>query len=129
MEMDENGLRYAMLWKCTQEQFVDVHAISGENPKRVYGSMGKMPGSRLGEGWLLRQRFQQAQTLMRAQDDWCVAADAVRTQFGDSHAHLFVNGRIPEDLEHESLVALLRGDVKLNIHCYEVLWSKLRFEG
>ncbi|KAJ3300401.1 hypothetical protein HK104_000915 [Borealophlyctis nickersoniae] len=90
----------------------------GENAKNVYGSKGKMPGSRLGEGWLFRKRFEQARNLLNAQDDWCVAAQAAKSNYGKD-AHLFISGRFPEEEAHESLVALLRGDVKLNVHCYE----------
>ena len=79
-----------------------------------------MPESRLGEGWLFRQRFEQARTLLRDQEDWCHAAGIVNERYGGVLAHLYVDGRYPERLEHESLVALLRGNVRLNVHCYEV---------
>ncbi|KAJ3036750.1 hypothetical protein HDV00_002412 [Rhizophlyctis rosea] len=90
----------------------------GENPF-WYGTRGMMPESRLGEGWLLRQRFEQARALKRSQDDWCSSASLAAQKYGEESAHFFVDGRYPEDLKHESLVALLRGDIRLNVHCYE----------
>lgn len=69
----------------------------------------------MGAGYLLRKRFSEAQALLKSQDDWCDAADKLQ---GKHSVHL--ESRYPEDLENESLVALLRGDVRLNIHCYEV---------
>ncbi|KAF9175819.1 hypothetical protein BGX21_007047 [Mortierella sp. AD011] len=86
----------------------------GENPKRYYGSLRQMPSTRLGEGWLLREKFAQASKLKRAQDDWCDAAEDL-PRFGRHR----VDAPYPEDLELESLVGILRDDVRLNIHCYE----------
>ncbi|CAG8494493.1 17429_t:CDS:10 [Gigaspora margarita] len=84
----------------------------GENPKRRYGSAGRMPSTRLGEAWLFRKFFNEARTLMQKQDDWCKAAE----KLNDDEQ---LNSYFPEELRLESLVALLRGDVKLNVHCYE----------
>ncbi|KAI9282649.1 hypothetical protein BY458DRAFT_496867 [Sporodiniella umbellata] len=82
----------------------------GENPKKVYGNKGQMPSTRLGEAYLFRKEFARAQKLMQQQDDWCLAAEKTSSRFDTP---------FPEDLSLESLVALLRGDVLLNIHCYE----------
>ncbi|CAG8727104.1 2824_t:CDS:2, partial [Dentiscutata heterogama] len=46
------------------------------------------------------------------QDDWCSAA--AKLSNGEQ-----LNSYFPEDLHLESLVALLRGDAKLNLHCHE----------
>ncbi|KAI9204645.1 uncharacterized protein BJ171DRAFT_459226 [Polychytrium aggregatum] len=89
----------------------------GENPKRSYGPR-TMPFSRMGEAWLFREKFEAAQKLKDVQDDWCAVASEARRRFGRS-AHRVVSSRFPEDLKLESLVALLRGDVGLNVHCYE----------
>jgi hypothetical protein len=69
----------------------------------------------MGSGYLFRKRFAEAQALLKAQDDWCDAAERLH---GRHAARL--DSRFPEDLENDSLVALLRGDVRLNVHCYEV---------
>ncbi|KAF8928307.1 hypothetical protein BGZ58_009745 [Dissophora ornata] len=86
----------------------------GENPKRYYGSLGRMPSTRLGEGWLLRDEFSKATELKLAQDDWCSAAEDL-PKFG----HHRLDKPFPEDLQYESMVGILREDVRLNIHCYE----------
>ncbi|KAI7897106.1 uncharacterized protein EV154DRAFT_455231 [Mucor mucedo] len=82
----------------------------GENPKRVYGNQRKMPSTRLGEAYLLRSELSKAQELKREQDDWCEASQ---------HSHSRFDSAFPQDLSLESLVSLLRGEVLLNIHCYE----------
>ncbi|KAF7730093.1 hypothetical protein EC973_003039 [Apophysomyces ossiformis] len=95
-EEDEPQRRY-MKWAC------------GENPKRVYGNKGQMPSTR--EAFLVREILVEAQKLKKQQDDWCSAAthtDKARLETP-----------FPEELRLESLVALLRGEVLLNIHCYE----------
>lgn len=64
----------------------------------------------MGEAYLFRKQFAEAQKLMREQDDWCRAAEDTSSRFDTP---------FPEDLSLESLVALLRGEVLLNVHCYE----------
>ncbi|KAF9119605.1 hypothetical protein BGW39_000175 [Mortierella sp. 14UC] len=87
----------------------------GENPKRVYGQFfNKMPSTRLGEGWLLRDQFAKATELLRDQDDWCQAAEDL-PRWGRHR----LDKPFPEDLQYEALVGILRDEVKLNIHCYE----------
>ncbi|KAI8391310.1 uncharacterized protein BYT42DRAFT_556455 [Radiomyces spectabilis] len=96
----------------------------GENPKGYYGGeLKKMPMTRLGENYLFRRRFEEAQALMLKQDDWCDAAERINRTFPtdrpineDSITRL--SERYPENLELESLVALLRHQVILNVHCY-----------
>nr|POE88247.1 hypothetical protein CFP56_11476 [Quercus suber] len=86
----------------------------GENPKRVYGRLGRDfgPFSRLGEAWYFRHAFEQAQAQVQAQDDWCLKADEV----GAENMHTY----LPNELQWESLGALLRGQVLLNTHCYTI---------
>lgn len=85
----------------------------GENAKRVYGHVGRSgPVSRMGEAWEFRHAFDQAKDLVRAQDDWCAAADQVGPQEMQSY--------LPLDLKWESLAAVLRGKVHVNTHCYTV---------
>jgi hypothetical protein len=68
----------------------------------------------MGEGYLFRKRFDQARKLLHEQNDWCEAAERMEKQSTASR----LSDRFPEALELESLVALLRGQVKLNVHCY-----------
>lgn len=72
----------------------------------------------MGEAYVFRQAFAHAQALIRSQEDWCSAAENL-AQYGQSDNNAHLDSAFPEDLEYESLTALLRGHVKLNIHCYE----------
>ncbi len=78
----------------------------GENPKRVYGSKGQMPMSRMGHGWVLRKMLFEAKDLRESQD-----------RFDKETIH---TGQRPFRPELEPIVALLRGQVLLQVHCYEV---------
>lgn len=80
--------------------------------KRVYGKPGEHgPSSRLGESWEFRRAFEQARAMVRKQDDWCAVASAGLDM---------VEGYLPNEIRWESLVALLRGQVHLNTHCYTI---------
>ena len=74
--------------------------------RRVYGNRGVSPSTRMGSAWRMRERFAAAKALKDAQDAFCA---------GTSTADAF-----PEDLALDSLVALLRGDAQLHMHCYRV---------
>jgi imidazolonepropionase-like amidohydrolase len=78
----------------------------GENPKRVYGARQQMPMSRMGHGWILRRLLLEAQDLRDQQDQWDRTKPADRPR--------------PAKAELEPIVALLRGQVRLQVHCYEV---------
>ncbi|OHF03007.1 amidohydrolase [Colletotrichum orchidophilum] len=84
----------------------------GENSKQVHGKAGERgPYSRLGESWEFRQAFEHATKLIREQDDWCSAA---AKDFNHVQAYL------PNDLEWEALIAVLRGQVHVHAHCYTI---------
>lgn len=85
----------------------------GENAKRIYGRVGeKGPVSRMGESWEFRHAFEQASKIIREQDDWCNAADALGVENLSSY--------LPQELQWESLAAALRGQVHINTHCYTI---------
>lgn len=86
----------------------------GENAKNVYGKWGRDfgPFSRMGEAWYFRHAFEQASAMVVAQDDWCATADQLGAENMGSY--------LPRELKWESLGALLRGQVQLNVHCYTV---------
>lgn len=63
---------------------------------------------------MFRQAFADAKKLVEAQEDWCSAAENL--SFAED---VHFESHFPEDIKLESLTALLRGRVKLNIHCYE----------
>ncbi|KAJ8107283.1 hypothetical protein OPT61_g8972 [Boeremia exigua] len=89
----------------------------GENPKYRYEH------TRLGNAWLLRQHLEKAQKLRSEQDTWCDKAQSSRIYDGifTNKAEDFIerHGLLPESLELEATVALLRGQFNVNIHCYE----------
>ncbi|KAG1742007.1 hypothetical protein EDB19DRAFT_2038647 [Suillus lakei] len=80
----------------------------GENPSRVYGM------TRLDSGWNFRAAYDSARKLRDAQDAFC--ANAESDSWDDLAGKTF-----PEDLQWESLVDVLRGRVKLAVHCYEAV--------
>ncbi|KAK4514180.1 uncharacterized protein ATC70_001767 [Mucor velutinosus] len=96
----------------------------GENPKGYYGAeLHKMPMTRLGENYLFRRKFEEARNLMHKQDDWCDAATRIHKTFPtnkpvDEYKITRLTESYPEDLDLNSLVALLRKQVNLNVHCY-----------
>ncbi|PYI05165.1 carbohydrate esterase family 9 protein-like protein [Aspergillus sclerotiicarbonarius CBS 121057] len=86
----------------------------GENPKSVYGH------TRMGNAFVFRKQMTEAQKLLQSQDSWCLqAAAAQETGDTDAIAQLLSNGGLPEDFALEPSVAMLRGQVGINIHCYE----------
>ncbi|PYH40850.1 amidohydrolase [Aspergillus saccharolyticus JOP 1030-1] len=88
----------------------------GENPRRFYGH------TRLGLAWLLREELNKARELHEQQSEWCSAAFRIeKTRFGQSQQiATFVqqHGKRPEEFKLDTLVALLRGELNLNVHCY-----------
>ncbi|KAI2603167.1 uncharacterized protein GGS25DRAFT_510263 [Hypoxylon fragiforme] len=90
-----------------------IKMACGENSKRTYGKAGERgPTSRLGESWEFRHAFEQAAKLRQAQDDWCTLAESTGVDQMD--------GYLPQELEWETVVAILRGQVHVNTHCYTV---------
>ncbi|KAK1148379.1 hypothetical protein N8T08_010190 [Aspergillus melleus] len=89
----------------------------GENPKRIYGN------TRLGLTWLLREQLEKARQLLDWQSAWCDAAFAIEEiPFAQSHhisSFIENEGKRPESFEFETLLALLRGELNVNVHCYE----------
>ncbi|CAJ0756898.1 15122_t:CDS:10, partial [Entrophospora sp. SA101] len=85
----------------------------GESPKHDYGGKRYAPRTRMGIAWLFRRSFSEALKIKQSQDNWCNSA----RRLGGSEQ---LSTNFPEDLKYESLIALLRGDAKLNVHCYEV---------
>jgi hypothetical protein len=85
----------------------------GENPKRVYGKWGEHgPVSRLGEAWQFRHALEQAQKYVQEQNDWCRTAEISGVEQMQSY--------LRQELEWESLGAVLRGQVRVNTHCYTI---------
>ncbi len=70
----------------------------GENPKRVYGSKGQMPGSRMGNVALMRQTWANAEKYR---------ADRARP-----------SPQFRRDLQMETLADVLEGRILVQVHCY-----------
>ncbi|KZP34599.1 composite domain of metallo-dependent hydrolase [Athelia psychrophila] len=76
----------------------------GENPSSVYS------GTRMDTIWAFRQAYDKARQIRDSQDQYC--SKAVAGEWSGL-------GNFPEELQWEALVDVLRGRVKLQIHCYE----------
>ena len=87
----------------------------GENPKRLYGH------TRMGNAWVLRKHLARAKALLEKQDAWCEGAAAVGKYDTKAQVDFLeqYGGGLPEDLELDSTVGLLRGRVAMHNHCYE----------
>ncbi|KAG8778619.1 hypothetical protein FRC12_024891 [Ceratobasidium sp. 428] len=80
----------------------------GENPSRVYSQ------TRMDSIWQFRQAYDKARRLLHKQNGYCASA-------GSGRWHEIRGKDFPQDLEHEALVDVLRGKVKVHIHCYETV--------
>ncbi len=80
----------------------------GENPKRVYGSKGRAPGTRMGNVAGYREEWISAQKYL---EDW--NAYEAKVADGDEEA------KPPKrDLKLDTLAGVLRGEVLVHMHCY-----------
>jgi imidazolonepropionase-like amidohydrolase len=85
-----------------------IKFASGENPKRVYGSKGQVPSTRMGNFEVQREALQQGREYMREWDDY-----NAKVKRGDKDA------KAPKrDLKLEALADILRGKFLVQIHCY-----------
>ncbi|KAI5114873.1 hypothetical protein M0805_008172, partial [Coniferiporia weirii] len=78
----------------------------GENPRRVYGN------TRMDNIWAFREVYDKARQIKEKQDAYCEKA------LDGEWAGL---GAFPEELQWEALVDVLRGRVKVQVHCYETV--------
>jgi len=89
----------------------------GENPKRVYTH------TRMGNAWIFRKQMSRAKDLLEKQDDWCLSAAAALESSDEVAIASLVGIESPvtavEALELDSTVAMLRGTIGVNVHCYE----------
>lgn len=74
----------------------------GENPKRVYGSRGQAPGSRMGNFAGYRQSWINAAAYKKKWDKYEATG-------GEAPAR---------DLEMDTLAGVLSGDILVHMHCY-----------
>ncbi len=97
-----------------------VKMACGENPKRVYGGKGGAPSTRMGNVAGYRAAFIGAQAYMRAWDKY----EKGRKTDGDGKDNK--EGKEKKgsddppdrDLANETLAGVMRGEIKVHIHCY-----------
>jgi len=78
----------------------------GENPKRVYGGRNKLPSTRMGNIYVMRNAYQQARDYRAKWEAWEKKPVSER-------------GAPPErDLKLETLADVLAGKVRVHVHCY-----------
>jgi imidazolonepropionase-like amidohydrolase len=94
----------------------------GENPKRVYGSKGRAPSTRMGNVAGYRQAFADAQDYRR---QWQKYEREVAEQESkrDGRGRRGGDGDTPpmppkRDLRLETLAEAMDGDIQVHIHCY-----------
>ncbi len=82
----------------------------GENPKRVYGSRGRMPSTRMGNHAYLRKIFQDAAELRDTYEDY-------REKLKN---HSEGDKPTPPSRSHalENVISVLEGEILLHVHCY-----------
>ncbi|KAL5507656.1 hypothetical protein ACEPAH_7112 [Sanghuangporus vaninii] len=78
----------------------------GENPRRVYGN------TRMDNMWAFREIYDKARQIKEKQDEYCAKV------LSDNWEGL---GAFPDELQYEALVDVLRGRVKVHVHCYEAV--------
>ncbi|EMD83572.1 amidohydrolase [Pacificimonas flava] len=91
------GAKYSLKMAC------------GENPKRVYGSRGRMPSSRMGNFALYRMTWQKAVEYDRKWDRWDEKVEDGTAKAKDMPTR---------DLQMDTLRGVLDGDILLEQHCY-----------
>ena len=90
-----------------------VKMACGENPKGIYGTKGQSPSTRMGNARGFRQAFLSAQRAQREWDLWEEQANEGKKRRGGEPAEP------PErDLDSETLVGILRGEILPQVHCY-----------
>lgn len=83
---------------------MEIRHACGENPRGVYGN------SRMDNIWAFREIYDKARKIKEEQDLFCEKTE---------NGHWAGLGEFPEELQYEALVDVLRGRVKVNVHCYE----------
>ncbi|EPE36915.1 Composite of metallo-dependent hydrolase [Glarea lozoyensis ATCC 20868] len=90
----------------------------GTNPRAVYDH------TRMGTAWIFRKHMARARELMLKQDEWCLTAQSLQSSSDAEKIAAFVQKTDSEDLardylEYDSSIAMLKGQIGVNVHCYE----------
>ena len=104
----------------------------GENPKRVYGSKGSFPMTRMGDVAGYRQAFADAQDYQQQLDKYqreLTAYEKKKSERGDKKSKDKDKDAKDQDkdspptppkrdLKLETLAAVMRGEIRVHMHCY-----------
>ena len=97
----------------------------GENPKRVYGSKGGSPMTRMGNVAGYRAAFIEAQAYMRSWDKYLSGqksdeAPKKKSRWGKKDDESGEEAEDPpsRDLAKDTLMGAMKGDIRVHIHCY-----------
>jgi imidazolonepropionase-like amidohydrolase len=90
----------------------------GTNPRHAYHH------TRMGTAWIFRKHMERAKELMLKQDEWCLNAVALKFSRSGDKISEFMQRTESRDLardylEYDSSIAMLRGQIGVNVHCYE----------
>jgi imidazolonepropionase-like amidohydrolase len=92
-----------------------IKMACGENPRAIYGH------TRMGNAWMFRKHMTRAKEMREKRDAWCLAAVAARRSNDASAISALRSEEIDllEAVEMDSTIAMLRGKIGVNVHCYE----------
>jgi hypothetical protein len=109
----------------------------GENPKRVYGSKGSAPMTRMGNVAGYREAFLEAQTYMRSWDKYLAThkpqnEDPDNAEPEEEKKHSLFSRKDKDededqegkdeapdrDLAKDTLMGVMKGEIRVHIHCY-----------
>jgi imidazolonepropionase-like amidohydrolase len=92
----------------------------GENPKDTYGARNQAPSTRMGNVAGYRQAFADAQDYQRQWQKYERDLAIYEKQKDDKKKNKDLPSPIEpkRDLKLETLVGVLRGDIRVHIHCY-----------
>jgi imidazolonepropionase-like amidohydrolase len=97
----------------------------GENPKRVYGSKGQAPSTRMGNVAGYRQAFADAQDYQNGWDKYYRDLDEYNKKKAESggSAKKSKDASAPptppkRDLKLETLAEVMKGNIRVHMHCY-----------
>ena len=86
-----------------------IKMAMGENPKRTYGHQNRMPSTRMGNAFVMRNAFLKAQEYLKKWE----AFDKKKKEEKEAKPPA-------RDLKLEVLTKALKGELLVHIHCYRV---------
>jgi imidazolonepropionase-like amidohydrolase len=94
----------------------------GENPKRVYGSKGQAPSTRMGNVAGYRQAFADAQDYQNGWDKYYRDLDEYKNKKSKDKHGADDKAAPPSppkrDLKLETLAEVMKGNIRVHMHCY-----------